>query len=148
MKLLKYNELNNSTYLSAIDKFRSYNQKQRSKNMENNLFREFIGREVGRYKITRVDYGYKDTLTIKLEPINIPTSSMPSSKLENTIPIGYEAGDPTIIYYSIKNDEIKVIPSINNKFERKLANVISKIILIVNPNTKYKSINNFNIIGY
>lgn len=152
MKLLKYNELNNSTYLSAIKKFRSYNQNNRSKNMENNLFREYIGREIGNYKITNISYGNMNTLSIVIYNINIPTSALPISKpiIESNLP------DPnriTYIIYYIDKDVVKYMDENENKIKtfkmnRSFANVISKIILMVNPNSKYISVNNFDILGY
>ena len=152
MKLLKYNELNNSTYLSAIKKFRSYNQNNRSKNMENNLFREYNGREIGNYKITNISYGNMNTLSIVLYNINMPVSALPQSKsiMESNLP------DPnriTYIIYYIDKDVVKYMDENENKMKtfkmnRSLANVISKIILMVNPNSKYISVNNFDIIGY
>jgi len=119
--LKKFNELNSTTYLSAADKATHLNQKNRANRLSNFVFHDFVGKDINGNKIKFIKYsGTKKALVIGLENYGIIT-------------------------YFIKEDKVELTEI---SLDRKSAVILSKIIQKANPNTKYKSVNNFTIKGY
>jgi len=119
--ILKFNELNSTTYLSAVDKAKSYNQMDRANKIMNYVFYKFRGEELNGSKIKSIIYGGVEN---KLVVITTETEH---------------------ISYSINKDSLLENPTLIN---RKSANLLSKIICTANPKSKYKSVNNMKIKGY
>lgn len=119
--LKKFNELNSTTYLSAADKAKEFGQNKRSKNISDYVFHQFIGKEINDTLIKKVVYGGTNGKLLYIQ---------------------LDKGTPII--YSISDDKLE-----NSSMSgRKSANLLSKIIIKANPNSKYKNVNNIKIEEY
>ena len=117
----KFNELKTTTYLSAANKAKSFNQMERSKRIIDYVFYKFIGKELNDSKIKKVVYGGTNSKTIIIST------------------------ESDMFVYLIDKDLISENPIIK---DRRSANLLSKIILTANPESKYKNVNYMRINGY
>lgn len=131
--LKKFNELNSTTYLSASAKAKDLNQDSRSNNLTNYVFHEFIGKEINDSKVKKIYF----------------------RKVNNHSYL-YIIVDSMALYYNVESDELLKVPTNTNTEtpsyptlkDRKSAVILSRIILKANPDSKYKSVNNFTIEQY